>query len=268
MSGLQPKVSSAQTGPSRRPDMTDGRCRFGPRAKRETVARLVAGEKARAFARSMGCSPTTVTSARDRWLAATERERASGAWCAPRRPVPGCCRWQLSADEEQRILAAPERTNWGEMRLQAVWGRRRSTSGRVLRRHGASRRRRSSERQTTRRYEWAQPGALLHIDGFELPKFDTPGHWATGERAEQHKTRKAGKTAVLGGVDDHTRLAYCELHAAETANAVSATVRRAAAWLREQGCGPTEAAMSDNAKCYATSLAFRDASPSSAPAKS
>src|SRR5512147_217956 len=120
MSGLQPKVSSAQTGPSRRPDMTDGRCRFGPRAKRETVARLVAGEKARAFARSMGCSPTTVTSARDRWLAATERERASGAWCAPRRPVPGCCRWQLSADEEQRILAAPERTNWGEMRLQAV----------------------------------------------------------------------------------------------------------------------------------------------------
>lgn len=25
--------------------MTDGRCRFGPRAKRELVARLVAGEK-------------------------------------------------------------------------------------------------------------------------------------------------------------------------------------------------------------------------------
>ena len=42
--------------------MTDGGCRFGPRAKREMVA-CVAGEHARAIARSMGCSPTTVTTA-------------------------------------------------------------------------------------------------------------------------------------------------------------------------------------------------------------
>jgi hypothetical protein len=64
--------------------MTDGRCRFGPRLKREMVARLLAGEKARAVARDVGCSPTTVTTARDRWLEASEAERESGAWCAPR----------------------------------------------------------------------------------------------------------------------------------------------------------------------------------------
>ena len=58
--------------------MTDGRCRFGPRAKREMVARLLAGEKARAVARAMGCSPTTVTTTRDRWLAADEAQRAAG----------------------------------------------------------------------------------------------------------------------------------------------------------------------------------------------
>ena len=34
--------------------MTDGRCRFGPRAKREMVARVLAGESARRVARSMG----------------------------------------------------------------------------------------------------------------------------------------------------------------------------------------------------------------------
>jgi len=39
---------------------------------------VLAGEHARAVARSMRCSPTTVTTARDRWLAATEAERASG----------------------------------------------------------------------------------------------------------------------------------------------------------------------------------------------
>src|SRR3954470_5516800 len=86
--------------------MTDGRCRFGPRAKREMVARLLAGEKARAIARAMGCSPTTVTAARDRWLAAGEGERASAAWCVPRRPVPRSCPWALSREEEQVILNA------------------------------------------------------------------------------------------------------------------------------------------------------------------
>jgi hypothetical protein len=220
------------------------------------VGRLLAGEKARAVARSMGCSPTTVTTARDRWLEASEAERASGAWCVPRRPVPGSCPWRLDPESERKILEARERTNWGEMRLQFLCGRHRSTIGRVLRRNGCSERRRSEARQTTRRYEWSQPGALLHIDGFELPKFDRPGHWADGDRRD--RSRQVGKTVVIGIVDDHTRLAYCELHSQENASAVSATLRRAAAWFSEQGCGPLQAVMSDNAKCYATSFAFRD----------
>jgi transposase InsO family protein len=234
--------------------MTDGRCRFGPRAKREMVARLVAGERARAIARSMGCSPSTVTTARDRWLAAGAAERASGAWCAPRRPVPASCPWALSGAEERLILDARARTNWGPMRLTLVTGRHRSTIWKVLKRHGHSARPRSS-RQTHRRYEWADAGALLHIDALRLAKFDRPGHWATGQRAEQHKTRQAGKTVVIGVLDDHTRLAYCELHSDETAITVTATLRRAAVWMREQGCGPVRAVMSDNHKAY-TSGAF------------
>ena len=34
--------------------------------------------------------------------------------------------------------------------------------------------------------------------------------------------------------------------------------RRAAAWFEEQGCGPVQAVMSDNAKCYSPSHMFRD----------
>jgi len=238
--------------------MTDGRCRFGPRAKREMVARLRDGETARAVARSMGCSPTTVTTTRDRWRAASEAERASGAWCAPRRPVPRSCPWALSAAEEQLILDARARTNWGPMRLTWLTGRHRSTCWKVLWRHGVSRQRRSEGRQTTRRYEWTEAGALLHIDAFELAKFAVVGHWAHGDRAERHRTRKAGRIKVIGVIDDHTRLAYCELHAAENAITVSATLRRAAAWMAEQGCGPLQAVMSDNARCYSTSQQFRD----------
>jgi transposase InsO family protein len=63
----------------------------------------------------------------------------------------------------------------------------------------------------------------------------------------------------IGVIDDHTRLAHCELHAAENAHSVSATLRRASVWFGEQGCGPVQAVMSDDAKCYATSHDFRDA---------
>jgi transposase InsO family protein len=119
----------------------------------------------------------------------------------------------------------------------------------VLKRHGVSRRARG-ERRTHRRYEWADAGALLHIDALRLPKFDRPGHWASGQRAEAHKTRQAGKTVVIGVLDDHSRLTYCELHADENAATVTATLRRAAVWFREQGCGPVKAVMSDNHKAY------------------
>jgi transposase InsO family protein len=204
----------------------------------------------------MGCSPTTVTTARDRWLGAGEAERASGAWCAPRRPVPGSCPWALGAEQEQAILEAREKTNRGPMRLTFLTGRHRSTIWKVLHRHGVSRQRCSGQRPRTRRYEWAEAGALLHIDAFELPKFDRPGHWAHGDRSERHRTRRAGKIKVIGVVDDHTRLAYCEIHSAENRHTVSATLRRAAIWMAEQGCGPVQAVMSDNAKCYSVSRDF------------
>jgi len=236
--------------------MTDGRCRFGPRAKREMVARLLAGETARGIARSMGCSATTVTTARDRWLGATAGERADGSWCAPRRPVPRSCPWALSAETERRILDARRRTNWGPMRLSAIVGRHRSTIGKVLRRHGVSRRRRG-ERQTHTRFEWARAGALLHIDAFSVQRFDRPGHWAHGDRSVRE--RGLGKSVVIGLLDDRSRLVYAELHGAETAQAVTITLRRGLAWMREQGCGPTEAVMSDNAKAYRVSSAWRAA---------
>jgi transcriptional regulator of acetoin/glycerol metabolism len=116
------------------------------------VARVLAGESARAVARSLRCSPATVITARDRWRQASEAERASGAWCVPRPPVPRSCPWALTSTEEQVILDARARTNRGPMRLAALVGRHRGTVYRVLKRHGVSRRRRGA-RQTFRRFE-------------------------------------------------------------------------------------------------------------------
>ncbi|WP_169542108.1 integrase core domain-containing protein [Solirubrobacter soli] len=143
------------------------------------------------------------------------------------------------------------------MRLAALTGRHRSTIWKVLWRHGVSRRRRG-RRQTFRRFEWSQPGALLHIDAYSAPKFLTPGHRVTGDRDKHDRARNLGKTVVIAVQDDHTRLVYAELHSAENGANVSIVLRRAARWFLEQGCGPVEAVMSDNAKCYSRSHAFGD----------
>jgi transposase InsO family protein len=236
----------------------DRRCKLGLAGRLQLVRLIESGCSLRAAAAESSVSPATAHRWWHRWQAASETERASLACLRTRSSRPHSCPWALSADAEQAILTAREKTNYGPMQLQFLTGRHRSTIWKVLARHGVSRRRRSQRPPTCRRYEWVEAGALLHIDAFELPRFDRPGHWATGQRAEQHKTRNAGKVKVVGVIDDHTRLAYCEIHAAETAITVSATLRRAAQWFREQGCGPVQAVMSDNAKCYAHSHAFRD----------
>jgi transposase InsO family protein len=237
--------------------MQDRRCRFGLAARIEMVRRREAGESLRSIARSMACSPSTVRTQWLRWQAADSATRADFSCLAPRSPVPRSCPHALGAEIEQAILDARSRTNWGPMRLTALTGRHRSTIWKVLARHGVSRRRRG-QRQTFRRFEWSQPGALLHIDAYNAPRFHEPGHRVTGDRDKNNRARNLGKTVVIAVQDDHTRLVYAELHSAENALNVSVTLRRAAAWFREQGCGPVKAVMSDNAKCYSRSHTFAD----------
>lgn len=238
--------------------MEDRRCKLGLQGRLELVMLIENGSTLRQAAACLSVAPATAHRWWRRWQAATEAERVSRACLRTRSTRPRSCPWSLGAEAERAILTAREKTNWGPMQLQFLTGRHRSTIWKVLHRHGVSRQRRSERPQATRRYEWTEAGALLHIDAFELPKFDRPGHWAHGDRSERHRTRRAGKVKVIGVIDDHTRLVYCEIHAAENAATVSATLRRAAAWMREQGCGPLQAVMSDNAKCYATSIEFRD----------
>jgi transposase InsO family protein len=229
--------------------MQDRRCRFGPAARIEMIRRREAGETFRAIARALACSPNTVRTQWQRWQAADDQARADLSCLVPRRPVPRSCPHALSREAEQKILDARARTNWGPMRLQAITGRHRGTIWRVLKRHGVSRRRRG-QRQTFRRFEWSQPGALLHIDAYSAPKFLEPGHRVTGQRDQNNRARNLGKTVVIAVQDDHTRLVYAELHSVENAANVAITLKRGAAWMRAQGCGPLEAVMSDNAKCY------------------
>jgi transposase InsO family protein len=235
--------------------MEDGRCRLGLGGRRELVRLIEEGTSLRAAARRLGVAPATAHRWWHRWRAASEAERRSLACLAARPPRPRGCPWQLAPAEEARILAARRRTNLGPARLAGLVGRRRSTVWKVLRRHGVSRRRRSPRPQRPpRRYEWAEPGALLHVDTKQLARFGRPGHFAHGDRAE--RSRGAGHLFAHCVVDDRSRLAYVELHPDQRGQTCAAVLARAAAWLAAQGCGPTQAVMSDNALGYTRSRAF------------
>jgi transposase len=225
--------------------MEDRRCKLGLQGRLELARLIEQGSTLRQAAACLSVAPATAHRWWHRWRDASDEQRASLACLRTRSSRPRSCPWALSSEAERAILDARAKTNYGPMRLTWLTARHRSTIWKVLARHGVSRQRRTQRPQSTRRYEWTEAGALLHIDAFELPKFDVPGHWAHGDRCEAHRTRLAGKVKVIGVIDDHTRLAYCELHGAENQHTVSITLRRAAAWMTEQGCGPVQAVMSD-----------------------
>jgi transposase InsO family protein len=240
--------------------MEDGRCRLGPGGRLELVRLIEQGSSLRAAAAALNVAPATAHRWWHRWRRASEQERASRACLRARAPIPRSCPWRLSVEAEHRILEARRRTNLGPARLAGIVGYRRSTVWKVLWRHGCSQRRCTPKQRFTRRYEWAEPGALLHMDAKQLARFDTPGHWAHGDRSVH--ARNCGPARIEFAhvvVDDHSRLAYVEIHRRDRGDIAAAVLRRAAAWLAEQGCGHVEAVMTDNAMAYRRSREFSGA---------
>jgi transposase InsO family protein len=241
--------------------MEDGRCRLGVGGRLALVRLIEQGLTLRAAAAALNVAPATAHRWWQRWQAASDEQRASRSCLRARPPVPKSCPWRLSVEAERRILDARARTNLGPARLAGLVGYRRSTIWKVLRRHGCSQRRRTPKQRFTRRYEWSEPGALLHMDAKQLPVFSEPGHWAHGDRSRQQRMPVGSRRIEFAHVvvDDHSRLAYVEIHRHDRGDVAAAVLARAAAWMAQQGAGPVEAVMTDNAMAYRHSRSFRDA---------
>jgi transposase-like protein len=179
--------------------MEDRRCKLGLAGRLQLVRLIESGCSFRSAAAQSSVSPATAHRWWHRWEQASAADRASLECLRTRSSRPRTCPWALSVEAEQRILQARARTRYGPARLAGLVGFCRGTIDKVLRRHGVSRRAAKRPRQTFRRYEWAQPGALLHLDTMKLPKFERPGHFSRG-RAERHRTRGAGSVYVVSGV--------------------------------------------------------------------
>lgn len=101
------------------------------------------------------------------------------------------------------------------------------------------------------RYEHAYPGSLFHVDAKRFGRIDGIGHAIHGDR--RRRSRGVGWEVVFVCVDDHTRLAYAEVHPAENAICATRFFRRALRWFESLGVR-CERVLTDNAKCYESAV--------------
>jgi Integrase core domain/leucine-zipper of insertion element IS481 len=124
-----------------------------------------------------------------------------------------------------------------------------------------------------RRYEHDRPGAMLHVDVKKLGNIPDGGGWryvgrtqgernreATANRTGARNTRyepRIGTAYVHTVIDDHSRVAYAEIHDDEKAATAIEVLRNAVAWFADRGI-TIERVLSDNGSAY-KSHAWRDA---------
>jgi len=239
---------------------THPRATLGPAGRQALVAAIEDGMSLKAAAAAFNVSPATA----HRWWHRSRSAAVSGGaaceWWRDRSSRPRRSPRRLTAAEEEPILRARRETNLGPGRLAGIVRRARSTIWKVLHRHGLSRRPRG-QRQSYRRYQWSRPGALLHVDMAELPRFRKPGHAVTGDRSKTGFgfRHPLGLVYLHCVVDDRSRYAYVEQHQAKDAATAAAVLARAIEHFGELGLGPPEAVMTDNAYAYTKSRAFRAA---------
>ena len=234
-----------------------GNAKLGPAGRRALVGLVERGATLREAAASCGVSPATAYRWWSRWRQASEPQRCSLACLADRSSRPHRSPRVLAPSEQQRICTVRQRSQWGPRLIAGEVGRPHQTVWKVLRRHGLSRVPRSP-RDPARRYEWPCPGDLLHMDTKRYARFLRPGHAVTGDRTRTSAERSArwGYEYAHTIVDDHSRVAYTELHPDERADTVTGFVTRALAWYATLGIQPRRI-MTDNAWAYAKNQSLR-----------
>jgi transposase InsO family protein len=110
---------------------------------------------------------------------------------------------------------------------------------------------------------------MLHVDVKELGNVPDGGGWrylgrqagdrnrqatarCTGQRRGDYEPR-IGTAYVHTVIDDHSRVAYAEIHDDETATTATGVLRRAVAWFAARGV-TTRRVLSDNGSAYKSRL--------------
>ena len=232
--------------------------RLGPAGRRELVHLMInVGMSERQAAACLSTSDCTAHRWKQRWLGASDEQRATGAWAFDRSSRPRRSPQRTSLEIERQVCEARERTGWGPRLIAGDVGVAHSTVHAILKRHGCSRAARKP-RAPFVRYEWPCPGDLLHMDVKRYPRFTRPGHAVTGDRSKTGAEKRGalGHDYFHAIVDDHSRLAYGQLLTDERADTTTAFVKRALAWLAQRDISARRL-MTDGAWNYTHNRALR-----------
>jgi len=227
-----------------------GNARLTHRGRQEVVERLKAETPPATVARLMNVSRDTVYKWRDRHNADPD-----GQWWVDRPSRPHTSRTKTPRKIEKKITSLRRNKKLGPARIAGQLEIPASTVHKVLVRNQMSRLA-WMDRPTgevIRRYEHDKPGDLVHVDIKKLGKIPPGGGWrAHGRAARPGHHRKVGYCYVHSAVDDHSRLAYSEIHDDEKGCTAAGFWTRARSFFAAHGIA-VKAVLTDNGSCYRSS---------------
>jgi transposase InsO family protein len=228
------------------------------------LARLVVDKKW-TLARAAERFSISVTTAR-RWADRYREDPDAGAaGMGDRSSCPHRCPGQLTPRVERRIVGLRVARRWGPARIAYHLGLNPSTVHKVLQRYRCPRLkwtdpatgiRIKTSRADRHSYVHAAPGDLVHVDIKKLGRIPDGGGWRfRGHQAGKHNKSKkpAGYAYLHHAVDDHSRLAYSEIHSDERKETAVAFWKRAVKFFRAHGI-TIKAVLTDNGNAYRSRL--------------
>ena len=223
--------------------------RLTPLRREEMALAVIAGLPVSQAARVYGVSAKIVA----RWV---ERFRAGGRDAMlDRTSRPHSIPRQTGQALAERIIALRRQRLTGK-HIAIQTGVSPATVSRVLKRAGLSRLKDIEPAVPVVRYDYAQPGGLIHLDIKRLGRFERVGHRITGNRTGQSNSRGVGWEYVHVCIDDASRIAFTDIFPDEKAASATTFLKRAIAYYQTLGITVTRV-MTDNGSCY-KAHAFRD----------
>jgi len=240
--------------------MSHRNARLTVHGRRLLIERVQAGRPVPHVAAELGISRATGY----KWVRRFREEGHAGLIDRPSRPHHTPHR--TPADIEARVCALRRERKLGPARIGPILGLPASTVHRILTRHGLHRLAWLDRPtgQVIRRYERDRPGELLHVDVKKLGRIPPGGGWKARGRAEARTAnpvsrRTTGFDYIHSAVDDHSRLAYAEIHPDQTAATCAAFLRRAAVFFADHGIDRIERVLTDNAWSYRKATIWKQA---------
>jgi transposase InsO family protein len=209
--------------------------------QRQRLCDLVAaGVTVSAAALVVGCSRQTAS----KWVNRGRR----GEPLADRSSRPRRSPRLTPAAVEEAILQAREQLREGPHVIGWALGIAASTVHAVLRRHGRSRLVTRPAAEEVIRYEYSEPGGLIHVDIKKLGRILKPGHRVTGDRRGKAKG-KAGWQYLFVAIDDHTRLGFAAVYPDETSDSATMFLDELVRFYDNHGIS-VERVLTDNGSCF------------------